>query len=60
MRSQLHYGIELWGNKKTLYAKANVFTYTALRRMYELPPDTPRRVMSAEFGMIPSNIEYRY
>jgi hypothetical protein len=60
MRSQLHYGIEQWGNKKTLCAKADVFTYTALRRIYDLPPDTPTRAMSAEFGMVPTQIEYQY
>src|ERR1700710_2303073 len=58
-RNVIHYGLERWGKEKKLIKECDVFIWTALRKLYQLPRDTPIRAISRELGIIPTEIEYQ-
>jgi hypothetical protein len=53
------YGLERWGHDKKLVKECDVFIWTCLRKMYQLPKDTLIRAISSELGIILTEMEYQ-
>ena len=59
-RTMLHYCIEFWGNNEKQAKATDPYMYEALRRLFDIPIATPHRVLSSEFALPPTKIQWEY
>lgn len=59
-RTMLWYGLEHFGHNETRRKEVDSFLYATIKRLLDLPFDIPHRAISAEFGMTPTKIQYKY
>ena len=59
-RSIVWYGLEHSGENETRNKETDSFLYETIKRLFDMPANTPHRAISAEFQMTPSAIQQEY
>ena len=54
------YGLEHYGHIDDRNKELDSFLYETVKRLLDMPLNTPHRSISAEFGMTPTKIQYHY
>ena len=54
------YGLEHYGEHKERNQEVDSFLYASIRRLLDMPLNTPHRSISADYGLTPTEIQYRY
>ena len=54
------YGLEHYGQFEQRNKEVDSFLYETIKRLLDMPANTPHRSISAEYGLTPSKIQYRY
>ena len=59
-RTMAWYGLEHYGKSDERVKEVDSFMYETVKRILDMPINTPHRSLSAEYGLTPTTIQYNY